>query len=378
MSSPKQKTLIAALFAFLVFTAIAFRVFEIDNVCSQIVGALFSSAITIAIAFVLIKSQAKADIERDCKSKIFEKKQETYHNFLAEFNRLSAKETYSTDDKKEIIHKMTYHLGLVKMHLDKEIADAVTKKVCETFGIYTSDHTKDYSKIAKNYFDIAELLSKDLYSPQNKTGFNNESGSYNLGVTISGLFDPTLRNAATMKKLHVEWWNMLIAELKDKQENKFDYVFYLEDNNNDETESPEKAVDHFEKAIGNIAFSLKLTENADGNVCFYIASNIYGIDYGFEIEQKPKDEKITEKYRPLLPKGYADEGFGNPGIGAKHIDEKYDIDFYYTNLNYYIFAKAPDVEKKRIVSNFAQEISSDISIFINNINRRRPHYERRK
>jgi hypothetical protein len=149
MSSPKQKTLIAALFAFLVFTAIAFRVFEIDNVCSQIVGALFSSAITIAIAFVLIKSQAKADIERDCKSKIFEKKQETYHNFLAEFNRLSAKETYSTDDKKEIIHKMTYHLGLVKMHLDKEIADAVTKKFAKLLEFIPATILKIIQKLRK-------------------------------------------------------------------------------------------------------------------------------------------------------------------------------------------------------------------------------------
>ena len=56
-----------------------------------------------------------------------------------------------------------------------------------------------------------------------------------------------------------------------------------------------------------------------------------------------------------------------PGIGAKNIDSKYDIDFYGTNKNYFDFAKANEEQKKEIVVAFADEINCDIEEFLKNL-----------
>lgn len=113
-------------------------------------------------------------------------------------------------------------------------------------------------------------------------------------------------------------------------------------------------------------FSLIISNKNNDRICFYLNYDYQTPPvYGFEVESKVKTD--NDKYLYALPDSFSRNGFGNPGIGAKNIDSKYDIDFYGTNKNYFDFAKANEEQKKEIVVAFADEINNNIEEFLKNL-----------
>ena len=94
-------------------------IFKKDDLFYQIISILLGSIITISMTAILLQQQTDEGIKKACSEKIFEKKTTVYHNFLKELHALTEKEK-TTINHKEIIQKMTYHLGLLQMHLDQE------------------------------------------------------------------------------------------------------------------------------------------------------------------------------------------------------------------------------------------------------------------
>lgn len=350
--------------AFLI-TSVLFKVYGITGILAQLTGTLLGTIITAIVTLLLLGVQTDKELEHEKDSGIFEKKQEIYHNFLKELEAITEDGKITVDNNKDELQRLIYQLGLLQMHADKEVAEKITAYVGEIIGIITKKSnpeikSKKYANLSEKVFAIVELLRNDLYG--NSTGVINPDYFY-ITLAQSGLFEGEIRNAETMKRLHEKWWNLFIDELKLKR-NKLDYIFYCGDEC-EETDNTKEAVDYFENQ-NNIMFSLIISNKNNDRICFYLNYDYQTPPvYGFEVESKVKTD--NDKYLYALPDSFSRNGFGNPGIGAKNIDSKYDIDFYGTNKNYFDFAKANENQKKEIVAAFVDEINNNIEEFLKNL-----------
>ena len=350
--------------AFLV-TSVLFKVYGITGILAQLTGTLLGTIITAIVTLLLLGVQTDKELEHERDSGVFEKKQEIYHNFLKELEDITEDGKITVDSNKDELQKLIYQLGLLQMHADKDVAEKITADVGEIIGIITKKSnpeikSKKYANLSEKIFAIVELLRNDLYG--NSTGVINPDYFY-ITLTQSGLFGQETRNAETMKRLHVKWWDLFIDELRAKR-NALDYIFYCGDES-EETDNPKEAVEYFENQ-NSIMFSLIISNKNNDRVCFYLVYDYQTPPvYGFEVESKNKSD--NDKYLYALPNTFSRNGFGNPGIGAKNIDSKYDIDFYGTNKNYFDFAKANEDQKKEIVVAFADEINNNIEEFLKNL-----------
>ena len=317
---------------------------------------------------LLLGVQTDKELEHERDSGVFEKKQEIYQNFLKELEAITEDGKITINDNQDELQKLIYQLGLLQMHADKDVAEKITAYVGEIIGIITNKQysglkAKKYANLSEKVFAIVELLRNDLYG--NSKGVIDSDYFY-ITLTQSGLFGHETRNAETMKHLHEKWWNLFIDALNAKR-NELDYIFYCGDECN-ETDDPKEAVVLFEKQ-NSITFSLIISNKNNDSMCFYLFYDYQTPPiYGFEVESKNKSD--NDKYLYALPDGFSRNGFGNPGIGAKNIDSKYDIDFYGTNKNYFDFAKATEDLKKKIVAEFADEINSNIEEFLKNLEKK--------
>ena len=350
--------------AFLV-TSVLFKVYGITGILAQLTGTLLGTIITAIVTLLLLGVQTDKELEHEKDSGVFEKKQEIYHNFLKELESITEDGKITIDADKDELQKLIYQLGLLQMHADKDVAEKITAYVGEIIGIFTKKSnpeikSKKYADLSEKVFAIVELLRNDLYG--NSTGVINPDYFY-ITLAQSGQFEGEIRNAETMKRLHVKWWDLFIDELKSRREN-LEYVFYCDDNGS-ESDNPKEAVDFFENQ-NTITFSLIISNMNNDRICFYLVYNYQTPPvYGFEVESQNKAD--NEKYIYALPDGFSRNGYGNPGIGAKNIDSKYDIDFYGTNKNYFDFVKANENQKKEIVAAFANEINNNIEEFLKNL-----------
>lgn len=304
-------------------------IFKKDDLFYQIISILLGSIITISMTAILLQQQTDEGIKKACSEKIFENKTTVYHNFLKELHALTEKEK-TTINHKEIIQKMTYHLGLLQMHLDQESIKKITRNICEILATDRNNNLHEYKKVADNYFEIASLLGDDLYSTnlERKSGKKN---SYNFAKTIAVIFDKELREQKSMVELHKQWWKIFKEELKKKNK-KLDLSQINDDYIN-------RKIEEFEDK-DNAHFIFDLKGNYKNKAKFFIEYNFESpLEYGLENENNEKLQK-------------------------KSVDEKYDIDFFYTNFNYYAFASADEKEKRTLLKLFVNEINKDIKCFI--------------
>ena len=342
--------LIALLFILFLLISLNLQIFGEYELFRQFIGALLASIVTVLITALLLNQQHESEINLKCKESIFEKKSTVYHEFLKELHTLTEKENASINHK-EIIQKMTYHLGLLQMHLSQEIINKLTRHISEIFGTDRIDNLHEYKKVSDNYFAIASLLGEDLYSAnfEKKTSKTN---IYNFAKAFSVIFDKELRDKKSMVEVHQQWWKIFISELQKKNRK-----LNLSSINNNYIE---QRIQEFEEKK-SVQFDFTLFEQNEHKIIFYFAYDFNSsIDCGFDTDDKAN----LEKYRSFLPHSYSYFGFGNPGIGAKHLNTDFDIDFYHTNFNYFAFASANGTEKRTLLEPFVNEINKDIKYFI--------------
>ena len=376
----KSNLLITTLIILFIALIIALNIFDIPATCTQIIGALLSTVLTVAITALLLKNQTKKNIEHDCQVAIFEEKQKVYHEFIKSLEELICDKN---SDKTELVKKELVQLSLIRMHADEKIANEIEKKVIPIIAIFSKNSNsreaiKMYPELGNQLFEITNLLKENLYNKTNQN-FNekekfieNNKSELTLSLTLAGLLNTELRTSQKMMELHKKWWDYLLKETINKfsQLNiPFDYSFYIEpDNKNINPITINDVINHYENNDGYSSLSIKIGTKEEINFSFTMTFNKYE-KMVFSFDMNPNNDSKVEKKSFLLPENYTTEGFGNPGLGSKYIPEEFDIDFYSTNINYYEYALSSEEDKiSKFIQPLVSSISSDIETFCNKNN----------
>ncbi len=204
-SKKRVKTLELLIIVFaLIFliTSILFKVFGITDIWSQLTGTLLGTIITAIVTVLLLGVQTDKEIGHDRDVGIFEKKQEVYHNFINELERITQDEKinvpgvegYNENEPDELQH-LIYQLGFVQMHANEETAKEITKrtgKLLSNLSSMKNDSFKKneiYSSLAENIFEIVSLLKKDLYNSEERAVSKD---LFTNAIRASGAFDNEL------------------------------------------------------------------------------------------------------------------------------------------------------------------------------------------
>ena len=70
-------------------TSVLFKVFGITDIWSQLTGTLLGTIITAIVTVLLLGVQTDKEIGHDKDVGVFEKKQEVYHNFINELEKIT-------------------------------------------------------------------------------------------------------------------------------------------------------------------------------------------------------------------------------------------------------------------------------------------------
>ena len=185
-----------------VLSPTVFKVFEIEIFPAQFVGALIGVFITIVVTALLLRGQTEGEEKREKSVKVFEKKQEVYHNFIDKLQEIiqdgeihigtKAKDgslDSSVDELKDLIFQFAY----LQLHTSKDTIIEVIDKVSEliqhlnTFsGTPEVDKQKKlpeyYANLSTSIFKIASILKDDLYTDekQKKNGKTKKGGKTNI------------------------------------------------------------------------------------------------------------------------------------------------------------------------------------------------------
>lgn len=186
----KKYIAISVVLGFFVFIGIAIitNLFNSGDLPSQIAGALLEAVVTALITYFLLTGQTTQEEIKERQVKIFEKKQEVYHNFLEELKRIiqdgeiiisiqgnNANLDKNVDELKDLL----FQLGYLQMHTDEnkinEIYEGVAK-IIQLMNDYNSEKANKqkllpqfYASLSDELFKIIAILKSDLYGKEIKT-----------------------------------------------------------------------------------------------------------------------------------------------------------------------------------------------------------------
>lgn len=186
--------LVIALTLFIIVATVMFQIFEIEILPAQFAGAIIGVVITVIITAVLLQGQTSSEEKKDRNMKIFEKKQEVYHNFLAELkkiiqdNKISIHSINEEEDDNSVdeLKDLIFQLGLLKLHTKEENVKKVFEYVGKIIKMFDSDDykpkkenkddkkseldkmTKYYNDLNTHIFNIVNVLKVDLYGDSEK------------------------------------------------------------------------------------------------------------------------------------------------------------------------------------------------------------------
>ncbi|MFJ1262372.1 hypothetical protein ACILDS_06705 [Capnocytophaga canis] len=203
--------------------AILFKIFEMESLPSQFYGALIGVVITAIITVFLLQGQTANEEKRERNLKVFEKKQEVYHDFLEKLKgiiqdgeiTLSNSES-NIDELKDLI----FQLGYIQMHTSPENTDKIFERVSKLIQLmndFSTDKHKQsklpkfYSQLCEEVFGIISILKSDLYTSE------ATSISVNRIEELLRECDLFIENESFDKyELQNYFWNELQKQLKNK------------------------------------------------------------------------------------------------------------------------------------------------------------------
>ena len=164
-------------------SSIIFKVYQIDILPSQLFGALIGVFITAIVTAFLLRGQTEGDEKREKSVKVFEKKQEIYHNFLEKFQKIIQngdirigikKEDGSVDNTTDELKDLIFQLAFIQMHTKTENTTKIlsciahVKQTLKEFNAKTDEEKNKgletyYSELSQELFDIVAILKADLY-----------------------------------------------------------------------------------------------------------------------------------------------------------------------------------------------------------------------
>lgn len=360
----KNKTGIILIIVFaLVFlvTSVLFKVFGITDIWAQLTGTLLGTIITAIVTVLLLGVQTNKEISHDRDVGVFEKKQEVYHNFIEELEKITqdGKVNIPSDtnpDKTDELQHLIYQLGFVQMHASKNLAEKITESVGKLLTTISMMQSKDkdgkkinelYSDLAENVFTIVSLLKNDLYNPNKKDEMADEKQfkavskeKFGSALRASGAFD----NEFLSESRRAENLAEFLALLKSNFEKTYKTTVYFGENENENIKAISKAYFAVPKnkrwiflkvfVSADIAFVLTFSEDGD------IWHNFFD---GKGMKTENVNTVLTEKYHNVYPKDVYINFLDTNNSGYKSFARLYD-----------------DEDKRKFVQNYVSNILAKI------------------
>lgn len=210
------------------------NLFDQHDISYETMCAVLGVILTAIVTVVLLKGQAESEEKKDTNLKIFEKKQEVYHRFLEELQRIiqDGEITISgkgqqLDAEKNVdkLKDLIFQLGYIQLHTKTENVKnifALTGEIVELMKKFSSSRENNpeqianyYAALCKNIFGIVSILKEDLYLTQKETDKNIDSDDY---CPILNKFGLSLNDTRSIDKYNAQksFWNELQDQLKEK------------------------------------------------------------------------------------------------------------------------------------------------------------------
>lgn len=361
----KKKFLaISLVLGFVMFIGIAVltNLFSSGDLPVQISGALLEAVVTALITYFLLTGQTTQEEIKERQVKIFEKKQEVYHNFLEELKRIiqDGEITISVQGKNANLDKnvdelkdLMFQLGYLQMHTDEKKADEIFEgvaKIIQLMNDFNSEKENKqtllpefYASIADELFKIISILKSDLYGKEIKP-FDKQRFQ-----SILQECDLFIENQEFNKHdLQKYFWDELRDQLKEKG-----YEIKPYDFTKDISEYYARARNRHRY----YGFTFEITKKISGSPVLFrveIDNNIY---YGFYRENVNSTDEIISKCISSISKSFAATSYW---YGWKYSD-RYQLDFW--RMQGFEHMKN-DKTKTQFIKGLADEIDMYIKIFL--------------
>jgi hypothetical protein len=350
-------------FAMFIGIAILTNLFSSGDLPVQISGALLEAVVTALITYFLLTGQTTQEEIKERQVKIFEKKQEIYHNFLEELKRIiqDGEITISVQGKNANLDKnvdelkdLMFQLGYLHMHTDETNSDEIYKgvaKIIQLMNDFNSEKENKqrilpefYASIADELFKIISILKSDLYGKVRKE-FDKQS--FQAILQECDLF---IENQEFNKyELQKYFWDELINQLRAKG---YDI----------EPQDFAKHISEYYARARNrhryYGFTFEITKKKSGVPVLFrveIDNNIY---YGFYRESKDAVDELMSKCVSTTSKSFASTCYW---YGWKYSD-RYPLDFWrMQGFNQMKNEKS----KTKFIQDYADEIDMYIKSFLN-------------
>ncbi|MCL2042792.1 MAG: hypothetical protein FWG89_01495 [Treponema sp.] len=350
---------------------IIFRVYQIEILPLQIFGALIGVFITSIITWVLLYGQTKASEKREKNVKIFEKKQEVYHDFLLNLNKIiqDGEITISVqnEDSKENVDEfkdLLFQMGYIQMHTSeknkKKIFETVFNIIKEMNRFNSLGNSKQndipnfYANLAEYIFDIVSVFKNDLYDEEKTRIKKEEKNNFLTKEDIKDNLDKCnlfIQNVNFDRyELQKYFWDELQNQLLKLNK---DYINEVKDFTLDIQKYYNKKPRHMHYGINFPVYTMQDQEKV------YFHLNIendyyYGFTDKENLNSNPKIPQICKQ----VDKGFEKNKWW---YGWKHSD-CYNLDFWNLNSESFNRLKHPNYSEK-LIKEIAEEIDSHIKKF---------------
>jgi hypothetical protein len=354
--------IIIAFVALFLVAPIVFRVYEFEILPAQFFGALVGVFITAIVTAFLLRGQTAGDEKREKSIKVFEKKQEIYHDFLAKLKEIiqdgeihigtknkDGSINHSVDDLKDLIFQLAY----LQLHTSENAINEILDKISiliQKLNDFNSTQEADkqqkmaefYSSLSNEIFEIVAILKKDLY---NKDCSPITKDKMIAILRECGLFVETDLNRYEMQNY---FWEELQKQLMQKG-----YKFEQRDFKQDVNEYYARARNR--RRYYGIDFSFTVNGK---KIDFKIELDNHYI-YGFRnLDRNKKYPELEQIIQKVSSKFKCRDWW----YGEKSSD-RYDLDFW--KLNSKEFERLNNTrQREQLIADIAKEIDDYIKKFI--------------
>jgi len=355
-----------------IMVSVTFKIFLIEILPAQFIGALLGVVITVIITAFLLSGQSLSEEAKERNVKIFEKKQEVYHNFLEELQKIvqhgkidyqSFEEANNENSNNYVdeLKKLIFQLGFLKLHTDEKNVTSIFSSISNIFkdlrkfNTYDVNNKRDkisnyYSNLSDELFSIISLLKKDLYGNTDEKEKEIEKQQF-LSI-LESLDIEIERKILDKKDYQICFWEGLLKQFKDNN-------FPINEKWKYENEVSEYYANKKSTEIGTEFVVYNSGKHKDSVVFYVEIGNTYC--YGFSWKNSEKKDKGSEKYNELknitqsIDSRFNDE---NTTWFNKKPD-KYELDFWKCESAY--FEKIKNINTRQI---FIKEVADEMLVYI--------------
>lgn len=346
-------------------SSVLFRVFEVEVLPSQFFGALIGVVITAIITVLLLQGQTANEEQRERSIKVFEKKQDIYHEFLEKLKEIiqdgqitiaAQGKNGSLDQNIDELKDLLFQLGYIQMHSSEENTNKIFERVAKIIQLMNdfSAEKKDkqktlpyyYASLSEELFGVVAILKNDLYGIETST--INKTKIIDLLRECDLFIDSDEFNKYDLQNY---FWKELQAQLLNKG-----YKIETKDFTNDVREFYAQARNrHRDFGIG---FELYKPKTSDKPLIFQILIEndfYYGIPKSSDELNSPE---ISECVKNALSGFKSNQWW----YGWRHSNE-YNLDFWNFNSPEFERLKHPR-QRVQLIQDIAEEIDYYAKKFI--------------